>query len=253
MGAFRGRGGDRTMIALALIATAVSVALAAPFVPEAARRLMLSFVGVALPRRAALFSGALGGCVGGVATGPVGILIGGAAGAMWPWVRHRRRAEQRQRDIVRRFPDFLELLALALSAGATLEIALATAVEAERAGPLQKDMRRLLEEIRQGRSCAVAIAAEAERCSDLRHAAVFRFLSESAQSGHDAAAWIAAEAEAQRDRWFLSLESRSRTAGLRLLVPTVLLLFPTTFLLLLAPLLSPLQNGRISVLKRGCY
>ena len=156
--------------------------------------------------------------------GPVGRVIRGAIG---------RRARRRRDDqLARELPSAVDLLAVAISAGATPFVAVATA--AQWASPtVGGSFTAILTSCRLGSSFETALL-DASR-HDPRLAPVTSVLATGSRLGaavNDALARLAAESRRELRR---RAEARARTVPVRLLFPLVFLVLPAFGLLTVVP------------------
>ena len=177
--------------------------------------------------------------------GPIGILAattasGAAAG--W-WVgdeRLRHRARTRQRTIEQQLPMLADLLALALSAGATPMAALEAAA-ASTSGPLAEESRRASTEVRAGVPVPVALRGMAvdvglpslQRLIDAVLVAI-----DHGTPVADVARAQAADLRSDERRRLMELAGRKDIA---MLVPIVFLVLPSVVLIALYPGLQTLR------------
>ncbi len=154
-----------------------------------------------------------------------------------------RRRHMNSRAIMKIFPDFLDLLALALSAGLTLDAAWQTAVDALPPSEFADHFRSFSRSIEWGQSRIDAFQDLAKRLPDPRLQMVIALISQSMRRGsvlHDV---LIDQANMLRQSRFTEIERRAQTAGLRLLFPIFVFILPTVFLILFAPLLIKLSQG----------
>lgn len=171
--------------------------------------------------------------------GPGGLLLTlllVTAGACYPWVRVYLLAVRRQEQIARELPDFLDLLAVALAAGAGLDTAL-SALAARLPGPLAGELRRYQGEVALGASRAEALRRlrERNRCRDLDW-----FVSTLAQAyalGTPLSDALAAEAGYLRKSRLARARERAAQAAPRMTLVTTLVATPGALLFFLGLLL----------------
>ena len=148
------------------------------------------------------------------------------------------------RESLKTVPDLLDLLALGVSAGLTVERAWSEAVQVLPAGPLKKVLGSFERNILWGRSRAEAFREVAARLSDPQLRMTFALIEQAMGHGHLLKDVLIDQARAVRQRRWLELERRVQTAGLRLLLPIFLFILPAVFLILLAPLLISFSEGK---------
>jgi tight adherence protein C len=144
---------------------------------------------------------------------------------------------------LRSFPDFLDLLALGLSAGLSLDGAWRMAVEALPAGPLLDELAAFQRSVDLGKSRLDALSSLSDRLDDERIKLVIALIGQSLRRGVRLQGMLSDQAHALRQRRLTDMERRAQTAGLRLLLPIFLFIMPTVFLILFAPLAIRLSQG----------
>lgn len=159
------------------------------------------------------------------------------------WIQQWRLRAQRPQKI-RDLPDFLELLALALSSGLPFQSALSKAVGAMPASPLREELQQTLRDISRGQPRAACLEDLGRRLGDERCRRIFKFLVHSLKQGSALDGLLREQAAVFRTERFHALERRAQTAPLRLLLPIFLFLLPAVMMILLGPLV-------IQVVQRG--
>ncbi len=155
-------------------------------------------------------------------------------GSRLPGLWLSRRVKARRRQIQRALPDALDLIVVSVEAGLGLDAALAKVTE-KMPGPLAQELNRALEDIRLGHSRKRALSDMAERVgvSELRQfvAAVVQTM----EIGGDLADVLRIQAESARNRRRQSAQEQAMKAPVKMVFPLVLLVFPSLFIVLLAP------------------
>lgn len=201
------------------------VIAAVPIVGRVRRRTVVARLGAAAPSRMARTRVRW-------TFGPVGRVIGGL-------VRHRRERAVNARLLLD-LPTVLDLLGVAVGAGATPRGALATAT---RWGPpsIGRRLRQVLVVTELGGSFTDALRNLAQETPAL--ASVAEVLIASAHLGAPAGAALARLGDETRSSLRRAAEARARTLPVKLLFPLVFLVLPAFGLLTVAPaLLSALQR-----------
>lgn len=166
------------------------------------------------------------------------------AGGAFPLARVRDRAQRRRRAIVRALPFALDVIVLAVEAGANVTGALQHAVDKGAPGPLRSELDRVLRDVRTGRSRADALHALADRVDLPAVRGWVAALVAAERQGSSLGPILRAQAEQRRDERFQAAEKLAATAPVRLLLPLLLFMFPCTFVLLFFPVVVRLiQEG----------
>ena len=159
-----------------------------------------------------------------------------AAAAAWfgPELWLRRRAEARATAIRRALPDFLDLLAISVEAGAGLDTAMARAA-GEVGGPAGEEFHRLLHSLELGSSRREAFIALKERAQVRELSAFVLALLQAEALGISLAAVLRTQATEMRAvRRRLAREQAAR-APVKILFPLVFGIFPALMLVVLGP------------------
>lgn len=244
------------MILAAAVALGISAALAGGAFDEwsaaaRARRNLRDAAGAAPPRRrwTAWWASAAGGGAAFLAAlaivpdWPAFQLVLTAAGAALPWLHGREQSERRRRLRRSAFPDFLDLTALALSAGHTLASAWSSAAGRLSDRDLREELARVERAVAFGRSWPDAVDDLGRRLDDARLLPILVLFRQALRTGAPLQAVLQEQAEALRSAAMAAMEERAQTAGIRLLFPLVFFIFPTIFIVLFGPLVLRLTYG----------
>lgn len=202
-----------------------------PTDPVARHRLLLSLLGAAAP--ALLVGGSLG-VLGGVV---VGVVVHRTLGRREPAADRRHREE-----VARGLPFAVDLLAVALAAGAAPSTALravATAVD----GPVAEELAAVARGLTVGRDPA-QVWGDAARRPGL--GGLGRAMLRAVESGSSVSDALARLAEDLRAGARVEAESRARTVGVRAAVPLGLCLLPAFVLVGVVPLVAGMVGTLLS-------
>lgn len=155
-------------------------------------------------------------------------------GTVLPQSALRARARQRRERIVGVLPDTLDLLAVAVRAGLGIDSAIAKVSEVTN-GSLADELAVVLTEIRIGESRQNALEHMAQRLEIPEVTALVRSLLQAEQLGVPLADALATRAAEARRRRFLEIEEKAGKAPVKMLFPTVAFIFPSLFVVILAP------------------
>jgi tight adherence protein C len=182
--------------------------------------LFLSALGIGDPRRIFLYAGIAGG---------IGIFLPGL------WLQ--RRKSRRHAILMKSLPDFLDLMVTCVQAGlstngalqrVTAELAVAHPVLAGEMGIVER-------QIELGASPDLALRNFAER-SDLAAIATLSTLAEQARRfGTSISDALRTHAETIREQREQQAEEMAQRAAVKILFPTLLLIFPAIFIVLVGP------------------
>ena len=165
---------------------------------------------------------------------PLLALITGAAAWFGPELWLGRKAEARASAIRRALPDFLDLLAISVEAGAGLDSAMARAA-GEVGGPLGEEFHRLLHSLGLGSSRREAFIALKERAQVRELSSFVLALLQAEALGISLAGVLRTQATEMRAvRRRLAREQAAR-APVKILFPLVFGIFPALMLVVLGP------------------
>ena len=146
----------------------------------------------------------------------------------------RSSAEKRKGEIARALPDFLDLLTVSVEVGLGLDSAMAKIAERLH-GPLQEEILITLHQIRMGKARPVALRDLADRCDvdDLTN--FISSLIQSQQLGVSLGQVLRVQSDTIRIVQRQRIEAKAQKAPVKMLVPLILCIFPTMFVVILGP------------------
>jgi tight adherence protein C len=167
----------------------------------------------------------------------LGVLVAAAAAfAGWdlPALIIRRRGQARLTAIDGQLPDLIDLLVASVEAG--LAIGASMALLADRfEGPLGEELRLVLHQQRLGTSTASAMTALGERADTPGVRAFTRTLIRAEAMGGSIGQVLRSLAADARRRRRQAARERAAKVPIKLLIPLILLIFPSLFVVLLYP------------------
>ncbi len=194
---------------------------------------------------------ALGGLsVGGLAMASTGwtiLLAGGViCGTLWPLAWLQAQTRKRKTQIFRSLPFALDLLTLSVEAGLDFTSALARIVTKVRDTPLGEEFSELLRQIQMGQPRADALRQLARRVDIEEMTNVAGSLIQADELGASIGPILRIQAEQMRVRREQMAEKKAMEAPVKILLPLILFIFPTVFLIILGPVaLKLLQDYRL--------
>jgi pilus assembly protein TadC len=167
------------------------------------------------------------------------------AGLYLPMVFVRWLAYRRQQEIVRSFPEALDLIMICVETGLGLDAAIQRVGDEFKTScpPLYQEFRTFSLELRTGALRASAFQNLADRIDlqDIRN--VVTTLTQADRLGTSLLEAVRVQAEQLRLHRRLMAEERAAKIGTKLLFPLIFFLFPAIFLVLVGPaVLSVIQN-----------
>jgi len=158
----------------------------------------------------------------------------GLVGHLAPTVWLRGRIHRRQYDIIKRFPDMLDLLTVCVEAGLGLDQALERVSERSR-GPLRDEIRRYLDEVRLGKDRLEALRDIGTRTGVPDVHSFVTTLLQATHLGVSIADVLRTQAEYARTMRRQRIEERAMKAPLKVLLPIIVFIFPAIFVAIAGP------------------
>jgi len=195
----------------------------------------------------------LGG-VGVVLGGLVGVLAGssfeavalalafGAVGYLSLDVVITLRTRVRREQMRRELPDALDILAVSVEAGLGFDGALAKLSE-HKDGPLVEQFELVLSELGIGEARAASLRRMSDRVDIPELTSVVSSLIQSEQLGTPLGRVLRTQASESRQRRQIAAEERAAKAPVKMVVPTGLFIFPSVFIVIIAPAMITIFNA----------
>ena len=159
-----------------------------------------------------------------------------AVGIYLPFFLVNRKIKARRHSMMRDLPDVLDLLTVSVEAGLGFDGALHKLSEKMK-GALVEEFTRLLNEMRVGVTRRTALLALANRCN-LEDVSVFTTsLIQADQLGVGIGNVLRVQSAAMREKRRQRAQELAMKAPVKMLLPLVLFIFPTIFVILLGPAL----------------
>jgi tight adherence protein C len=159
---------------------------------------------------------------------------GGLVGYLLPDTFLTMKTRSRRDRISADLPNALDLLAVSVEAGLGFDAAVARLVD-RIDGPLAEELRLLLQEMRIGESRENALKKLAARADVPAVSSFVRAMIQADQMGMSIGRILRAQATDSRLRRQSAAEERAMKAPVKMLIPTVLFIFPAMFLVILGP------------------
>jgi tight adherence protein C len=202
--------------------------------------LLLSvFLGIGLPLLTIFMSTAADAAANKVAAFALYAL---AVGIYLPFFLLNRKIKTRRHSMIRDLPDVLDLLTVSVEAGLGFDGALHKLSEKMK-GALVEEFTRLLNEMRVGVPRRSALLAMANRCN-LEDVSVFTTsLVQADQLGVGIGNVLRVQSVAMREKRRQRAQAMAMKAPVKMLLPLVLFIFPTIFVILLGPALIQMVSS----------
>lgn len=168
---------------------------------------------------------------------PILFLGLGGLGCAVPFLSWWKMEKSHAQKMSHQIPDFLELLALGLSAGLGFEEAWAQVIRYLAPGPLRDEMVSIFQTFRAGRNREACILEWGDSVKDERFKTLGQLIVHGLKQGTALETILLNEAILRRQEILIALERRAQTASIRLLFPLIFFIFPALFIVILGPLL----------------
>lgn len=157
------------------------------------------------------------------------------------WLRARTR--RRVRSIERELPFFLDLLALCVQGGLSLQGAVLESVRFGPRGVLRDEMANVLAELRAGRSRVQAFESMSHRCGSKALRSSVAAILQAEALGISLGNQLKEQAQSQTNARFDLAERRALKAPVKLLLPLMLFIFPCTFIVIGFPIFVSMRQA----------
>ncbi len=164
------------------------------------------------------------------------LLLGALCGYFYPTIWLNDRLNARQKELLRSLPFYLDIITLCVEAGLNIQGAINQAVLKGPKGAMRDEFRRLLRDIRAGKSRATSMRDMAER---LDEASITHFVTAVIQAekmGMNLGPVLRAQADQRRAERFHRAEKLAMEAPVKMLLPLIAFIFPCTFIVLFFPI-----------------
>lgn len=172
----------------------------------------------------------------------VGLLVGAIVGAAMFDRAVRRSARARSERLIDEFPSVIELLAVALTAGESLPGAV-TRIAQRGSGELAREFRKVMRRVEVGGSFGEALRDSAQMMGVPEIEALLEHLVSALERGAPLAEVVRSHSADSRAERLRAIVDQAGKAEVRMLVPLVLLILPTTVVFAVWPSLEALQAG----------
>ncbi|OGK07899.1 MAG: hypothetical protein A2W80_00405 [Candidatus Riflebacteria bacterium GWC2_50_8] len=157
--------------------------------------------------------------------------------------------KKRQKNIEFELPYVIDLLSLAIESGLDLTGGIAKVVEKSRNTDIIVEFKMFLSDTKVGKSLEEALADMAERVRVLSFFSFVSSLIQAQRLGAEIGPTLRAQAEQMRYQRMIMAEERVNKLPVKLLVPLVILIFPSISVLLIGPALLQMQKSMPGIIE----
>ncbi len=168
--------------------------------------------------------------------------LGVFMGAGLPFAVLNSKIRQRQKNIRRQLPEFMDILCVSVQAGLSFDGAVAKMIKRMK-GPLIDEFQRMQHDVALGMTHQYALTNLAKRC-DLEEIYLFTTsIIQAEKLGTSMTRTLKTQADNMRDRHRQWVKSEALKAPVKILFPMILFIFPSMFVVLLFPSMFALMQN----------
>lgn len=156
---------------------------------------------------------------------------------IYPMAWLKKVASRRQYLILRALPNLLDLLTLSVEAGKDFLSALRDILARRKIDPLGEELTRALQEIQLGKKRQAALKEMANRVQQSELTSVINSLVQADELGISIGQLLRIQSDQLRSKRFSMAEKLANEAPVKILIPVVIFIFPSVFLLLMGPII----------------
>jgi tight adherence protein C len=168
----------------------------------------------------------------------------GLVGFFVPDLIFNNKIRARQADIMRSFPTFVDLAALTIEAGLDYMSAIDRILKNSKAKTeLENELQKMINEIQLGYSRRDALKRLAVRTGIQEIRSFVGLIVQSDELGTSLVELLRSYATDMRFRRLNRAEKLAAQASTKMLIPLFIFIFPTVFIMMLAPMMKSLMTG----------
>jgi tight adherence protein C len=165
------------------------------------------------------------------------VVLFAIAGFVLPVIWLDDQVKRRHNAMLRQLPFHLDLLTMGVEAGLDFTAALAKMVEKGKPGPLREEFNLMLSQIRVGMPRAQAMRDMSARVDLPQLTTFLSALTQADKLGMSIGKVLRVQSESVRVERSQRAEKRANEAPVKILIPLVLFVFPTIWIILFAPMI----------------
>lgn len=166
------------------------------------------------------------------------------AGWFAPVLWLKEKIKKREREIFKQLPDSLDILTLLVEAGLDFGSAFNKYIENEK-GPLVDEFYQVQQEIKLGKNRIQALTDMSKRVKHKHLTSVVNSIVQSMQTGAPIGSTLRVLSDQYRIERAQMAEKMGQQAPMKMMVPLVLLIFPTIWILIFGPIVLSFMAGKI--------
>lgn len=167
-----------------------------------------------------------------------------AGGFFSPVLWLKEKIKKRERDIFRQLPDALDILTLLVEAGLDFGSAFNKYIDSE-SGPLVDEFHQVRREINLGKNRIQALLDMSKRVRHKHLTSVVNSIAQSMQTGASIGPTLRILSDTYRVERAQMAEKMGQQAPMKMMVPLVLLIFPTIWILIFGPIVLSFMAGKV--------
>ncbi|MCF6298620.1 MAG: type II secretion system F family protein [Thiomicrorhabdus sp.] len=169
-------------------------------------------------------------------------LMFGLFGFMVPFINLSDRRKVREKHLLKQLPVFLDYLTMAVQSGLNFSGAIIQAVDKGPNGPLKNEFRLVLRDMRAGRSRLDSFRSMEARTGLKEIKSFVNAIAQAERTGSSLGDVLKIQANQRRTERFQRAEKLALEAPVKLLLPLVLFIFPTTFFIIAFPIIMKFMH-----------
>lgn len=170
------------------------------------------------------------------------VVLGAFVGAAVPFAVLNSKIRQRQKELRRQLPEFLDILCVSVQAGLSFDGAVGKMITRMK-GPLIDEFKRAQHDVALGMTHQYALTQLAKRC-DLEEIYLFTTsVIQAERLGTSMTRTLQLQADNMRERHRQYIKGEALKAPVKIIFPMVLFIFPSVFVVLLFPAMFQLMKN----------
>jgi tight adherence protein C len=155
-------------------------------------------------------------------------------GILFPNMTLSSKIKKRQTEVMKTLPDIMDLITVSVEAGLTFDAALSKVVE-KMPGTLAKEFAVVIQEVKVGKSKKDALYQMADRIGVQDFRSFVGAVIQADQLGVSLGRVLRIQSDQIRQNRKQQIQQKAMKAPIKMLIPMVVFLFPTIFIVILGP------------------